>query len=98
MNRFIASAFAGILSLVHIVVIAGLGFLTIAAFSEDRRQLAQIRGMFGIYERYLIGFIIAAWIGYVLLTGLLATAVAINENLERLNEKLEELPGKMRGE
>jgi hypothetical protein len=98
MNRFIANAFAGILSIVHIVVIAGLGFMTIAALSEDRRNLAQIRNLFGVDERYVIGFVIAAWIGYVLLTGLLSTAVAINENLERLNEKLDQLPGKLRGE
>jgi len=96
MNRFIASAFAGILSIVHIVVIAALGFMTIAALSEDRRQLATVRNLFGIDDRYIIGFVIAAWIGYVLLTGLLSTAVAINENLERLNQKLDELPGKMR--
>jgi len=95
MNRFIASAFAGILSIVHIVVIAALGFATIAALSEDRRQLATIRNMFGIDDRYIIGFVIAAWIGYVLLTGLLSTAVAINENLERLNEKLDDLTGKL---
>jgi hypothetical protein len=51
--------------------------------------------MFGIDDRYIIGFVIAAWIGYVLLTGLLSTAVAINENLERLNEKLDDLTGKL---
>ena len=96
MNRFIANAFAGILSLVHIVVIAALGFMTLAAFTEDRRQLATIRNLFGIDERYIIGFVIAAWIGYVLLTGLLSTAVAINENLERLNQKMDDLTTRLR--
>ncbi len=98
MNRFIASAFASILSLIHIVVIAGLGFMTIAALSDDRRQLSSLRNLFGIDEGHVIFFVIALWVGYVLFTGLLSTAVAINENLERLNEKLDDLPGKIRGQ
>ena len=95
MNRFIANAFAGILSLIHIVVIAGLGFMTIAALSDDRRQLSTLRNLFGVDERHVIFIVIALWIGYVLFTGLLSTAVAINENLERLNEKLDEVSGKL---
>ena len=35
MNRFIAEVFASILSLVHLVVVLGLGVLTILYFSDE---------------------------------------------------------------
>ncbi len=100
MNRFIAQIFAGILSLVHLVVIIGLGLVTLAAFSEDKRSLSSIGHAFGFGfdDRYILFIVFLCWVGYVLLMGIISTFISINENLERLNAKLEELPGKMRGE
>jgi len=95
MNRFIAEAFASILSLVHLVVVIGLGSLTILYFSDDNRQVAQIGTMIGVSKEAFILVIIAVWISYVLVMGFLATIIAMNENLERLNKTVQELATKL---
>ncbi len=95
MNRVVAEAFASILSLVHLVVILGLGGLTILYFADDKRQVAQISHMIGINPELFILIIIAIWISYVLVMGFLATIIAMNENLERLNKTVQELAGKL---
>ena len=95
MNRFIAEVFASILSLVHLVVVLGLGGLTILYFSDDKRQVAQIGSLIGISQETFILVIIAIWIGYVLVMGFLATIIAMNENLERLNKTVQELAAKL---
>ncbi len=95
MNRFIAEAFASILSLVHLVVVIGLGGLTILYFSDDNRQVAQIGTMIGVSKEAFILVIIAVWISYVLVMGFLATIIAMNENLERLNKTVQELATKL---
>jgi len=97
MNRFIAEVFASILSLVHLVVVLGLGVLTILYFSDDTRQIAQIGALIGISKEAFILVIIAIWIGYVLVMGFLATIIAMNENLERLNKTVQDLAAKMPG-
>jgi hypothetical protein len=95
MNRFIAEVFASILSLVHLVVVLGLGGLTVLYFSDDKRQVAQIGSLIGISQETFILVIIAIWIGYVLVMGFLATIIAMNENLERLNKTVQELAAKL---
>lgn len=97
MNRFIAEVFASILSLVHLVVVLGLGVLTILYFSDDKRQVAQIGALIGVSPEAFILVIIAIWIGYVLVMGFLATIIAMNENLERLNKTVQELATKLPG-
>jgi len=95
MNRFIAGVFASILSLVHLVVVLGLGGLTILYFSDDKRQVAQIGALIGVSQEAFILVIIAVWIGYVLVMGFLATIIAMNENMERLNKTVQELAAKL---
>lgn len=95
MNRFVAEAFASILSLVHLIVVLGLGGLTILYFSDDNRQVAQIGALIGVSKEAFILVIIAVWIGYVLVMGFLATIIAMNENLERLNKTVQDLSAKM---
>ena len=48
MNRYVAGAFASILSLVHLAVVLGLGLLTLLYFSDDKKQVNQISYMIGI--------------------------------------------------
>jgi glycerol-3-phosphate acyltransferase PlsY len=91
MNRVVASAFASILSLVHLAVILGLGGLTIMFFSDNKRQINQLSYMIGVSPEAFILVIIAIWIGYVLVMGFLATIIAMNENLERLQKSVEEM-------
>jgi hypothetical protein len=95
MNRVVAEAFASILSLVHLVVILGLGGLTILYFADDKRQVAQISAMLGVSKEAFILVIIAIWISYVLVMGFLATIIAMNENLERLNKTVQDLAAKL---
>lgn len=91
MNRVVASAFASILSLVHLAVILGLGGLTIMFFSDNKRQINQLSYMIGVSPEAFILVIIAIWIGYVLVMGFLATIIAMNENLERLHQEIQKL-------
>ena len=95
MNRVVASAFASILSLVHLAVVLGLGLLTLLYFSDDKRQVAQFSRWIGVSPEAFILVIIAVWIGYVLVMGFLATIIAMNENLERLHKAVEEIAAKL---
>jgi hypothetical protein len=95
MNRVVAEAFASILSLVHFVVLLCLGGLTLLYFADDKRQVAQMSHMIGINPELFILIIIAIWISYVLVMGFLATIIAMNENLERLNKAVQDLSAKM---
>lgn len=95
MNRVIAGAFASILSLIHGIVLIGLGLLTIMFFSDDKRQITQFSNMVGVSPEAFILVIIAIWIGYVLVMGILATFIAMNENLERLQTTLERISAKL---
>ena len=95
MNRYVAGAFASILSLVHLAVVLGLGLLTLLYFSDDKKQVNQISYMIGISPEIFILVIIAVWIGYVLVMGFLATIIAMNENLERLHKAVEDIAAKL---
>ena len=95
MNRFVAEAFASILSLVHVAVLLVLGGATIMLFSDNKRQIQQITGIFGVSPEVMIFIIIAIWVGYVLVMGFLATVIAMNENLERLNKAVQDMAAKL---
>ncbi len=95
MNRYVAGAFASILSLVHVAVLLALGGATLLLFSDDKRLILQITNIFGVSPEVMILVIIAIWVGYVLVMGFLATIIAMNENLERLNTTVRELAAKI---
>ena len=95
MNRYVAGVFASILSLVHGAVLLGLGILTLLYFSDDKRQITKFSYMLGVSPEAFILVIIAIWIGYVLVMGFLATIIAMNENLERLQKTVQDLAARL---
>ena len=87
MNRFIASIFAYILSMMHI---AFIGFLIVAIYQYHNHK-QEIVGVFGEVANndglvYGVAFCIFA--AYVLFLGMLSTFVAMNENLELIKKNL----------
>ena len=94
MNRMIASTFASLISLVHIVVLLALGGATLLYFSENTRKFDSMLMNFGLAKESFIVLIIALWVGYVLLVGFFSTIIAMNENLERLVDAVNALKDK----
>ncbi len=78
MNKLIANFFSEFISLVHIIAIIGFcGYL----FHDKPWQRGQSELM----------FIVLAFCGYVALTGLLSTFIAMNENIVELKEEIKSL-------
>lgn len=94
MNRMIANTFASLISLVHILVLFALGGATLIYFSEGTRKYDAWLSNFGLPKEGFLILIIGLWVGYVLLVGFFSTIIAMNENLERLANTLEELKNK----
>lgn len=68
---------------------------TYLLFTENKSSLAPVTQYFGISQDAVILLIIAIWIGYVLLMGLLATIISMHQNLSAMAEKLAEISAKM---
>ena len=86
MNRWIAQCFSLIVSAIHITVIIVLITSIIAYFSSDineRQQLAH-----GLSDFAVIISFVGAFCIYVIIMGAISTLIAINENIERLNETI----------
>lgn len=85
MNRIFASLFAAVVGVVHVLVLAGLIVAAVAIFT-DLPQLSVVRSEVQQTAGQVPASValIATFIGYVLLMGLVSTLVSINSNLERL--------------
>jgi len=80
MNNFIANVFAELLSILHAIVLFGLGITTWVYY--DKRELL---GEIGMWEPGIfVLFIVSIFVAYVILFGMLSTFVAINQNLQKL--------------
>ena len=95
MNRIIASTFASLISLFHGVVLLVLGGATLLYFNEGTRKYDAMLSNFGLPKEGFIILIIAIWLGYVLIVGFLSTIIAMNENMERLADAVNELKDKL---
>lgn len=91
MNRLIASTFASLIAFIHAIVLIGLGGITLIYFSDNARKYDGMLAQFGMPKESFVILIIAIWIGYVLIMGVLSTLIAMNENMERLVEALNEI-------
>ena len=87
MNRFIAKCFAGIISLIHISTILALGAAVFYYYSDHNSAIRHYLEAYGVPESSFLLVTLVAFIGYVLVMGVLSTLVAINQNLEILNSK-----------
>lgn len=95
MNRWIAWIFAGLLAVLHVIVLLG-GVGTIAYYYSDDGMMfrgAVIAG--GAYigidgDLAFVLLLAACFFAYVLFIGFLSTIVEINVNLERIHKKLSE--------
>ena len=103
-NRWVAGVFAALLTVVHIVVIAALGMATIAYATQQQGVNAKIAPADVVFspdniimvnkltefisQHMFMFYVLGAFIVYVLVVGCLATLIAINQNLERLNRRL----------
>lgn len=95
MNRWIASIFAGLLAVLHVLVLLGGVGTVVYYYSDDGMMFrgAVIAGGASIgIDGDLAFFLLLAvcFFAYVLLIGFLSTIVAINANLERIYRKLSE--------
>ena len=95
MNRIIAGTFASLISLIHGVVLLVLGGATLLYFNEGTRKYDAMLTNFGLPKESFIILIIAIWVGYVLIVGFLSTIIAMNENMERLVDAVNELKDKV---
>jgi hypothetical protein len=89
MNKFIAVIFSEILSIIHIVVI---GLLIYVSFEYHQNRKILLSDTFlAEYIKTTLGFyliIFAILIFYVLVIGTVSTLVAINQNLSEINKKI----------
>ena len=95
MNRMIAGTFASLISLIHGVVLLVLGGATLIYFNEGSRKYGAMLTNFGLPKEGFIILIIAVWVVYVLIVGFLSTIIAMNENMERLVDAVNELKQKL---
>jgi hypothetical protein len=97
MNRIVAGTFASLISFIHIIVLLLLGGVTLIYFSEGAQKYNGILANLGLPKEGFIVLIIAMWVGYVFIVGFLSTIIAMNENMERLVEAVNELKEKLQG-
>jgi hypothetical protein len=76
-NKFIADFFSELISLVHILAIGGFCWYLISEKPWQQGQSALI-------------FTVLAFCGYVAVTGLLSTFIAMNENIVELKKEIKE--------
>lgn len=84
MNKFVANIYSGILATIYVLVILAL-VLFIYAVYHNPYQLS----VYGINPSASIPIAIAAFIGYVIIAGILSTFVAIYERLGEISGKLD---------
>jgi hypothetical protein len=92
MNRWIAGVFASIVSFIHWGVLIFMIVVALIIFENKNAYYTTILGYNFTKEMSFI-FLIAFFIGYVLVMGFLSTIIAINQNIERLNAALDRLKG-----
>jgi hypothetical protein len=86
-NRWIASVFAGLLTVIHLVVLVALLGIILLYFS-DNHQFRNLPAAFGVNDNGFLAIVAVTFVIYVLVVGALATLIAINQNLERLNKAI----------
>jgi hypothetical protein len=82
MNRLFAEFFAMTVGLIHVFFLLGLALALLGLFLDFSASLAPL----DISARGLPGPVVlaVAFVGYVLIMGVVSTLIAINQNLERL--------------
>ena len=89
MNKFIADIFSELLSIIHIIVIGLLIYITFEYHQNQKNLLSNT--FLDEYIKTTINFyliIFAIFIFYVLVIGTVSTLVAINQNLTQINKKI----------
>lgn len=84
MNKFVANLYSGILATLHVLVIVALVIFIYTVYHNPYQLSA-----YGINPSASIPMAIAAFIGYVIIAGLLSTFVAIYERLGDISRKLD---------
>ena len=91
MNRLIAKVFASIIGLIHLLTLGSLGVTWIAFFGENGKSVRESMHQNNVPPE-VVGFILFALaVAYVLVVGFVSTVISVNENLERLHDKLDKL-------
>ena len=90
MNKFIASTFSELLSLLHVVVIGGLVFALIA-YPQNKQSLVSFLGPEALEPVYVYIVALVVFVVYVLIVGALSTLVSMNEYLKDISEKIDRL-------
>lgn len=88
MNRFIARVFSWLLAVLHVAFLISLFGVVVAFYSDSNSQLRSSLIALGIQPNWFLLIIIISFLSYVVIMGLLSTFVAINDNLEKLLEKI----------
>ena len=91
MNKLIANIFSELLSIIHVILIGLLIYIT---FEYHQNQKSLLSNTFlDEYIKTTISFyliIFAIFIFYVLVIGTISTIISINENLTDINKKITE--------
>jgi hypothetical protein len=90
MNKFIASTFSELLSLLHIVVIGGL-VIALISYHQNKQSLVTFLGPEATEPVYVYVMALIVFVGYVLVMGALSTLVSMNEYLKDISEKIDRL-------
>jgi hypothetical protein len=91
MNKVVASIFGGMLSFLHVTVIAMLG-IGLYQYSKNEETFASILGPTAYDKGAVYALAILIFLFYVLFVGMLSTFVSINEHLEEIKNKLDRVP------
>ena len=89
MNRFIARVFASIIGFVHFVVLGALCATWVGFFGESGKAVRESMQQNNVPSEIVGFFLFGLAVAYVLVVGFLSTIISANENLERLNAKLD---------
>jgi len=84
MHKFIAGFFSNILTTVHFIVFAAIAFIFYSGF-----ETVIIAGISPAYNFLLI---VCTLIAYTLFVGLTSLVIRINQNLERIADRLDDWP------
>jgi hypothetical protein len=91
MNRLIAKIFASIIGFIHFFALGALCLTSVAFFGENGKTLRESMHQNNVPPE-IVGFVLFVLaVAYVLVVGFVSTVISANENLERLNEKLDKV-------
>jgi hypothetical protein len=90
MNRFIARVFSWLLAVLHLVFILVLAGTVIDFYADNNYAVRAALLNFGFNPNLFPLIIISVFFSYVIVMGILSTFVAMNENLEKLIDKVKD--------